>query len=139
MLDKYITNFLKENSQPTNNSTLGPGYRASVTLKDGAFLPCVIFRTSSTCIDTVVERLKQEQAQNPNAFKSTYGEIVKAFITSGNRVNDSDIASVGKCRFALPLEIQNQIKGETSMSWNAFIASFKDGRKVSFGTTWSIL
>jgi hypothetical protein len=30
-----------------------------------------------------------------------------------------------------------QIKGETSMSWTAFVAKFSDGRHLSFGTTWN--
>jgi hypothetical protein len=35
------------------------------------------------------------------------------------------------------LSVQKQIKGETSMSWTAFVAKFKDGRQLSFGTTWN--
>jgi hypothetical protein len=30
-----------------------------------------------------------------------------------------------------------KIQGETSMSWTAFVAKFKDGRQLSFGTTWN--
>lgn len=35
------------------------------------------------------------------------------------------------------MKIQKQIQGETSMAWTAFVARFKDGRLLSFGTTWN--
>ena len=52
-------------------------------------------------------------------------------------MNLYNIAQVDKSRFAFPLEIQRKITGETSMSWTAFVARFKDGRHLGFGTTWN--
>ncbi len=134
-----IIKFLKDNIQPLDNNSFGIGYRASATLKDGTFLPCVIFRNPATIVNLAIRRFKEEQSGKSIFAKSSglgYREIVKTFVTSGNCVNLYDIAKVEKSRFAFPLHIQKQIRGETSMSWTAFVAKFKDGRQLSFGTTW---
>ncbi len=138
--DKDIIKFLKENIQPLEDNAYGLGYRASATLKDGTFLPCVIFRNPATLINLAIRRFKEEQSGKSIFSKSSglgYREIVKTFVASGNCVNHYDIAKVDKSRFAFPLDVQKQIKGETSMSWTAFVAKFKDGRHLSFGTTWN--
>ena len=137
--EKDIIKFLKDNIQPLEDNFYGLGYRASATLKDGTFLPCVIFRNPSTIVNLAIRRFKEEQSGKSIFAKSSglgYREIVKTFVTNGNCVNHYDIAKVDKSRFAFPLHIQKQIRGETSMSWTAFVAKFKDGRHLSFGTTW---
>ncbi len=138
--DKDIIKFLKDNIQPLDDNGYGLGYRASATLKDGTFLPCVIFRNPATLINLAIRRFKEEQSGKSIFSKSSehgYREIVKTFVASGNCVNHYDIAKVDKSRFAFPIDVQKQIKGETSMSWTAFVAKFKDGRHLSFGTTWN--
>jgi hypothetical protein len=138
--DEDIIKFLKDNIQPLDDNAYGLGYRASATLKDGTLLPCVIFRNPATLIDLAIRRFKEEQSGKSIFSKSSglgYREIVKTFVASGNCVNHYDIAKVDKSRFAFPLDVQKQIKGETSMSWTAFVAKFKDGRHLSFGTTWN--
>jgi hypothetical protein len=135
-----IIKFLKDNVQPLDDNAYGLGYRASATLKDGTFLPCVIFRNPTTLINLAIRRFKEEQSGKTIFSKSSglgYREIVKTFVASGNCVNHYDIAKVDKSRFAFPFDVQKQIKGETSMSWTAFVAKFKDGRHLSFGTTWN--
>ena len=67
---------------------------------------------------------------------ANYWQVVKAFVISGNRLSWYNIAKVEKSRFAFPAAIQQEIKGETSMGWTAFVVKFKDGRYLSFGTTW---
>jgi len=138
--EKDIINFLKNNIQPLDDTAYGLGYRASATLKDGTFLPCVIFRNPSTLINLAIRRFKEELTGKSIFAKSSglgYREIVRTFVASGNCVNHYDIAKVNKSRFAFPLDIQMQIKGETSMGWTAFVAKFKDGRYLSFGTPWN--
>ena len=138
--DEDISKFLKDNIQPLDDNAYGLGYRASATLKDGTFLPCVIFRNPATLIDLAMRRFKEERSGKSIFSKSSglgYREIVKTFVASGNCVNHYDIARVDKSRFAFPLDVQKQINGETSMSWTAFVAKFKDGRHLSFGTTWN--
>lgn len=132
--------FLKDNIDSLEDNAYGLGYRASAYLLDGTYLPCVIFRNSKTVIDLAISRFKKEQTTN-NIFQRfanrKYRDAVKTFVASGNCVNHYDIGKVEKSRFAFPISIQNQIKGETSMSWTAFVAKFKDGRHLSFGTTWN--
>lgn len=140
LLLEDIIKFLKENIEPLADDAYGPGYRASVYLLDGTYLPCVLFRNASTIVDKALRRFKEEQELKiifSRSTKSKYREIVKTFVASGNRVNYYDIAKVEKSPFAFPLSVQNQIKGETAMSWTAFVAKFKDGRLLNFGTTWN--
>jgi hypothetical protein len=138
--EKDIIKFLKENIEPLEDNTFGFGYRASGTLKDGTFLPCVIFRNSATLVNLAIRRFKEEQSGKSVFAKSSglgYREIVKSFVATGNCVNYYDIIEVDKSRFAFPLRVQKQIQGETSMSWTAFVAKFKDGRHLGFGATWN--
>jgi hypothetical protein len=139
--DEDIISFLKNNVQPLEDNAYGIGYRASATLKDGTFLPCVIFRNPSKLVHLAIRRFKEEQTAKSIFSKLSgvgYRDIVKTFVASGNCLNHYDIARVDKSRFAFPLNIQMQIKGETSMSWTAFVAKFKDGRHLGFGTTWNL-
>ncbi len=139
--DIEIIRYLKENVEPINDGIYGSGYRASATLKDGTFLPCVIFRNPEKTIDQAIKRFKEEQSGKSIFAKKTkglgYREIVKTFVTKGNCISIYDIVEVSKSRFAIPLEVFQKAHGETAMSWTAFVAEFNDGRKLSFGTTWN--
>jgi hypothetical protein len=135
-----IVSFLKENIAPLNDRNLGPGYRSSVYLTDGTFLPCVIFRSSKPVVELAMRRFKEEQSGRGIFAKSSgfgYKEIVKTFVAKGNCVNGYEIAAALKSRFAFSFEVLQQIKGETTMGWTAFVARFSDGRCLGFGTRWS--
>lgn len=132
-----IIRFLKDNIEPLDNNAYGPGYRASVYLTDGTFLPCVIFRNPKTIVNLAIRRFKEEQTSRSIFSRSSglgYYDIVKTFVTRGNRINDYDIDRVEKSSFAFPLAIQSQIQGETTMGWTGFAAKMKDGKFVGFGT-----
>lgn len=58
--DGDIISFVKDNIEPLEDNAYGLGYRASATLKDGAFLPCVIFRNPATIINLAMKRFKEE-------------------------------------------------------------------------------
>jgi hypothetical protein len=140
LLEKDIATFLHENIHPLDNNIFGPGYRASAYLKDGTFLPCVLFRRSKPIIDLAIKRFEEEKSGKSIFSKSSglgYREIVKTFVTKGNCLNHYDIGKVQKSCCAFPIDIQKQIRGETSMSWTAFVAKFKDGRLLGFGTTFN--
>jgi hypothetical protein len=133
-----IIKFLKDNIEPLENNAYGPGYRASVYLTDGTFLPCVVFRNSKAVVNLAIRRFKEEQT-GKGIFKRSSGlgyyDIVKTFVASGNCINDYDIDRVEKSKFAFPLTIQRQIKGETTMGWTGFAVKMKDGKHFGFGTT----
>ena len=132
-----IIKFLKDNIEPLQDSVYGLGYRASVYLTDGTFLPCVIFRNPNTIVNLAIRRFKEEQPEN-GIFKRksgvSYYNIVKNFVATGNCINDYDIDRVEKSKFAFPLNIQKQIQGETTMGWTGFAAKMKDGSYLGFGT-----
>lgn len=135
--EKEIIKFLKANIDPLEDNPYAGGYRASVYLKDGTFLPCVIFRNTGTVVNLAIRRFKEEQ-KSKSLFSSGVGywQTVKSFVANGNRLNHYDIATIDKSRYAFPMHIQRQIKSETSMGWTAFVAKFKDGRYLGFGTDW---
>jgi hypothetical protein len=131
-----IVNFLKTNVEPLESNIYGSGYRASVYLTDGTFLPCVIFRNPKSIVNLAIKRFKDEKSGN-SIFKigsgSGYFTIVKNFVTKGNRINEYDIDKVEISKYAFPLSIQKQIKGETTMGWTGFAAKMKDGKYFGFG------
>ena len=133
-----IIKFLKENIEPLEDNSFGSGYRASVYLTDGTYLPCVIFRNPKTTVNLAIRRFKEEQ-KGKGFFNSSsavsYYNIVKNFVTNGNCINEYDIDRVEKSNFAFPLTIQKQIKGETTMGLTGFATKMKDGKYFGFGTT----
>lgn len=138
MQTEDIINFLKRNVEPLDDSNYGQGYRASIYLVDGTFLPCVLFRNPSTIVNLAIRRFKEEKTGRGVFNRSAglgYHDIVKHFITNGNRVNYYDIEKVEKSQYAFPLKIQNQIQGETTMGWTGFAVKMKDGKHFGFGTT----
>jgi hypothetical protein len=88
-------------------------------------------------VDLACQRFDEEK-RGKSIFqnnKNGYREIVKNFVAKGNRVNDYDIKSVEKSRFAIPLPLLSQIEGETVMSWTGFVFEMKDGKMFSFGSS----
>lgn len=89
-------------------------------------------------VDHACKRFEEEKSGKSIinwGSKDGYREIVKSFVTKGNCVNDYDIETVEKSRFAIPFSLLNQIHGETSMAWTAFVLKMKDGNMFSYGTT----
>ncbi len=107
MKEDEIVKFLKENISPLTDDFFGTSYRASVYLKDGTFLSCVLFSS-------------QEEK-----------------LTSDKTLDYKDIERIEECKNAFSLEILKQIKGETLMSWTGFVLKMKDGKCFNFGTTFS--
>lgn len=133
-----IIKFLKENIEPLEDRGYGLGYRASVYLVDGTYLPCVIFRDFKPMVDLAIKRFKEEKSGKGIFSKSSglgYSDIIKNFVTRGNCINDYDIDRVESSPFAFPISVLEQIKGETTMAWTGFAAKMKDGKYFGFGTT----
>jgi hypothetical protein len=129
---KALIDFLKGNIEPIKDNFRGNGYRASAYLKDGTFLPCVIFYNSNIILD----KLKKTR------FFSKGSVILNrwqawSLITHGNRVEYYDIKSLGNSKYAIPVAILNKIESETSMGWTNFIVKMRDGKYFSFGTTFT--
>ncbi len=138
MRTEEIINYLRKNIEPLPDRNMGDGYRASVYLIDGTYLPCVIFRNSRSITNLALKRFKEENKKKGLFSKSTsmsYFNIVKHFVTNGNKINEYDIKSIEKSEYAFPLIIHKQIKGETTMGWTGFAAKMKNGKHFGFGTS----
>ncbi len=107
-----IYEFLKSGEEPFPDANYGEGFRCSVRLKGGLFLPCVMIRKNRIYIDLACRRFDDER-NGKSVFlnkESGYREIVKSFVTQGNRINDYDVESVEKSRFAIPLSLLQKMK-----------------------------
>jgi hypothetical protein len=137
--NENIIRFLRDNVEPLDDSIYGLSYRASAYMTDGIHLPCVIFRNPKSTVNLALRRFREEQKGKGIFGKSaaSYFKIVEHFITSGNRINDYDIDKVEKSKYAFPISILNQIRGETTMGWTGFVTKMKDGKHLSFGTRFS--
>ena len=136
-----IITFLKDNIEPIPDQIYGDGYRAAVTLTDGLYLPCVLFRSSDKLVELAVRRFKEERSGKSVFARSSgmgYKEIVKTFVATGNCINHYSIAKVEASDFAFPLQTLRQINGETKMGWTGFIATMKDGKQFAFGTSFLV-
>lgn len=135
-----MSEFLKSGEEPFPDSHYGDGYRCSAYLNDGTFLPCVVIRKNKQYVDLACLRFEEEK-KGRGVFcdkKKAYRDIVKSFVTSGNTVNDYDIASVEKSRFAIPISLLDEIEGETAMGWTGFVLEMDDGTLFSFGTSFHV-
>lgn len=139
MNNEKIIKFLKSEIEPLEDQTYGLGYRASVYLKDGTYLPVVIFRNPEKKIDLAIKRFKEEKSGMGiikwGIGKDGYREIVKTFVSSGNKINDYDIEKVEKSPYAFSKKMLSEIRGETTMGWTGFVAQMKDNKTFGFGTS----
>lgn len=132
MTPEEIIAFLKENIEPIEDSIYGSAYRTSAYLTDGTLLPCVTFRRSDKLVDQAIKRFTEEESISATNFG--YYNTVKSFVTTGNCINYYDIAKIEVSKYAFPVNILKQIKGETTMGWTGFVARMKDNKLHSFGT-----
>ena len=130
--------FLKDNIEPLSDKIYGDGFRASAYLKDGTFLPCVRFRNSKPITELAIKRFDEKRKGNSffsRDSKVGYNNIVKIFVTKGNKINDYDIERIEKSPFAFPKEILDQIHGETTMGWTGFCVKMTDGKIFGYGSS----
>ena len=134
-----IIGFLKSTIEPIEDQQYGLKYRTSVYLKDGTYLPAVVFLNPERITDLAIRRFEEEKLGrgkiNWGRGVDNYRRIVSHFITKGNRINEYDIDRVTASPYAFSKDILNTIKGETSMSWTGFTARMSDGNVFAFGTT----
>lgn len=132
--------FLKANVEPLDDNLYGLGYRVSAYLKDGTFLPCVIFRNPKTYVNLALQRFKETQPKKSLFGSSSVNHysVIKGFVTTGNRISEYEIDRLELSQYAIPASFQKQIEGETTMGWTGFTAKMNDGKSFSFGTTFNV-
>src|SRR3712207_5570112 len=107
-----IAKFLLENVKPLKDSVFGDYYRASAYLRDGTYLPCVMFANPTKLIDLAIRRFV-ETAKNEYEHRLVAG----SFVASRSAVPIYNVLSVELSPYAWPEEILTQIHGETTMGW----------------------
>jgi hypothetical protein len=141
MKEAEIAAFVKKRCEPVQALAGGSAYRCAATLNDGVRLPCVLISSRREWLELARRRLdeteKERRLLGVRVGRSRlYDTVLETFVAAGNRVNSYDIASVEESVYALPVERLREIKGETSMSWTQFVGVMRDGKEVSFGTTY---
>lgn len=140
MTAEDIFRFLHSEIESISDVFCKQAYRASAHLRDGTYLPCVMFRDSSDIVDLAIRRF-DETKNNKNLHESMgYHAIVKSFVAKGNCINSYDVARVEKSPYAIPAQYRNRIwsAGETRMSWISFTGLMNDGKEFWFGTPYHI-
>jgi hypothetical protein len=130
--EKQIANFLRANVEPWDEGFRGIYYRAAAYLRDQTYLPCVMFGNESNIIDLAIKRFRESANDEHNLRR-----IVGAFVASGSAVPIYSVSRVELSPFAWPLDLINQIHGETTMGWTSFTAKMNDGKLFAFGTTFN--
>lgn len=83
---EVLIQFLRHNLDSLKDNIYGIGYRASVYLIDGTFLPRVIFRNSKAGVDLAIRSFNEEQTGKSIFSRQSgigYYEAVKTFVASG--------------------------------------------------------
>jgi len=138
MKDDEIIYWVRNEIKPIADSSGKNAFRCSAYMKDGLYLPCILFREAQAHGDLAIRRFEQSQKSgvtDPNNLTNYYPRLVKHFVTAGNRVNLYDLDRVEPSPFVIPIERLMEIHGETRMSWTAFAGIMDDDREFSFGTT----
>jgi hypothetical protein len=141
MDERKIVKFVKSRCEPIQDLAGGIAYRCAANLNDSLHLPCVLVASRAGWLQLARRRLQETPSSRhivgfPLWRSRLYDDIFETFVTSGNRVNSYDIASLEESPYALSTACLHEIKGETSMSWTQFVGVMRDGKEVSFGTTY---
>jgi hypothetical protein len=130
--EEEIAKFLIQNVESVKGSPFGTFYRASAYLRDGTYLPCVMFGNPGKLIELATRRLA-ELTKDEYQYKLVLG----SFVIRGSTVPIYEVSRVELSPYAWSEEILRRIHGETTMGWTSFTAKMKDGKIFSFGTTFS--
>jgi hypothetical protein len=131
MNNSEIIKFLSENNiEPWPDNAYGTLYRTSAYLKDGTYLPCVAFQSKQKIVALAAKRFEELKKQ-PDQYKMVF----ESFVASGTCVDSYNIDRLEPSRFAWPLSLIKTIRGETVMSWTAFVVEMNDGKQFSYGTS----
>ncbi|MBL1222471.1 hypothetical protein JET18_16580 [Chryseobacterium sp. L7] len=126
LLNKYV--------EPISDRFYGDGYCASVTLDDGTFLPCVVFRHKRKAIENIYHALHEKRYgiidKKPYDTEFVQRGIIEHGLVSENILKfDADVVKVETCEYAMPEKI---IQGMSSTPTHYFLVKFKDGTYENF-------
>jgi len=124
-----IAGFLSNSIEPLEDKIYGNRYRAAAHLRDGTYLPCVVFQSKQALVELALRRFSELRWK-----RSQYRAVVESFVSAGSMVASHDLRNVEVSPFAWPRGLLSEIHGETTMGWTAFVAEMKDGTMHSCGT-----
>jgi len=133
MKDTDIIKYLKSNIEPIPDDIYGDRYRVAAYLKDGTYLPCVVFQSKRKQVNLALKRFDATRKQSDQ-----YRMVVESFVADCSNVASHDIFRVESSPFAIPLNIIKKISGETSMGWTEFVVEMYDGKRFPYGTAFLV-
>lgn len=125
-LNKYIP--------PVHDTVYGDEYCASVTLNDGTFLPCVVFRHKGKAVELIYDGLHKKRYgiidKRPYDMEFVQKGIIEHHLVSENLLKfNSDIIRAEQSRYAMPQRI---FQGMSTVPTHYFLVKFKDGSYENF-------
>ena len=145
MKDNELAAVAREEFERVEGPYGGNAYRCGAVLSDGTHLPCVLLASLESVVSLAVRRfeesrnddlLPEDQRRFGAGFQ--YADIVRVFVSSGNRLSGHDIARLEQSPYALPLARLREVRGETRMGWTEFAGVMRDGNEFGFGTAYSM-
>ncbi len=128
-----VADWLTTNCENWPNQFYGVQYRAAARMRNGLFLPCVLFLDRKNMVDLYARRLKEVIGREPQFISS-----VETLCTNKTQISAEGISHVEHSRFAWPRDILEQIVGETSMGFTIFTVEMRDGQMFDYGTEYSL-
>ncbi len=125
-----IVDFLRAQVEPLGDDVLGKRYRAAAHLRDGTYLPCVVFQSERRRVDLALKRFKELKDD-----ADQYRMVLGSFLAGGSSVADYDLSRIALSPYAWPLDTLRRIHGETTMGWTAFVVEMNDRKRFSYGTS----
>lgn len=134
-IDEYdVLYLLNKKVEPIYSVVYGDEYCASVTLNDGTFIPCVVFRHIGKAVRLNYEALHQIhygiKDKKPYDQEFVQKGIIERELTAENILKfDSEVVKIEKCIYAMPGKI---VKGMSNEPTHYFLVRFKDGSYENF-------
>src|SRR5262249_26098629 len=92
--------------------------------------------SKSKLVELAKRRIREEiDGKGRIGGNDPFGQLLSSFIAGGNRVNDYDVKSATPSRYAPPLSLLKQIRGETTMAWTGWVFEMSDGALFSYGSS----
>jgi hypothetical protein len=112
----------------------GPGFRCAAWLKDGTYLPCVFVQRIGPYADRRREMIEAEfrGVGSHKLFPDPVRESIKGELIWSNRVACHHIDRIEPSRFAIPMSLLEQVRGETAMALWLFALETADERRFGF-------
>ncbi len=111
-------------------------YRAACYLKDGAYFPCVEFKSTDELVYRAVRRLDEAR---DGKISYDYPSVLKSFLTIHNCIHSFHIKSVEHSPYAIPnhhrdilYKAADALKVELTWDSMPFVAEMKDGNRFAY-------